>query len=258
VRDPIVRRERVKEKRAIRYDEVEADPGVADKRLLVLESEFARVLKQTERQGNTLSPVVRAAWDGGDLSTLTKNAPARATAPHVSLIAHITAEELRRSLRATEAANGFANRFLFVCSRRSKLLPEGGDVEPSGMAALDQELAQALAFARAAGEVRRDDDARAVWHAIYGELSEGKAGLAGALLARGEAHVMRPALIYALLDRSPLIRRPHLLAALALWEYSERSIRFVWGDSLGDPIADELLRLLRCSAEGLTRTEISG
>jgi hypothetical protein len=80
VRDPIAKRERVKEHGApVRYEDVEADPGVSDKRLLMVEPEFASVLKQLERQGNILSAVLRQAWDTGDLATLTKNSPARAT-----------------------------------------------------------------------------------------------------------------------------------------------------------------------------------
>src|SRR5205807_2121917 len=49
-----------------------------DKRLLVLETECASVLKMTARDDNTLSPVVRNAWDGKALQALTKNSPARA------------------------------------------------------------------------------------------------------------------------------------------------------------------------------------
>src|SRR5262249_50227785 len=46
VRDPIKSREKVKDGNVIRYIDVEKDPGVSDKRLLVLEPEFANVLKQ--------------------------------------------------------------------------------------------------------------------------------------------------------------------------------------------------------------------
>ena len=99
---------------------------------------------------------------------------------HVSLIGHITADELRRYLTATETANGFGNRFLWICADRSKLLPEGGTVDAAAMDAHRDELAGALAFARTAGEIHRDDEARAVWCSVYGELSEGKPGLAGA------------------------------------------------------------------------------
>ena len=112
------------------------DPGVTDKRLLVIESEFANVLKQIERQGNTLSVVGRQAWDGTTLGIMTKNSPAKATDPHISIIGHITTEELKRCLSTTESANGFGNRFLWVAVKRSKLLPEGGRPDPSTMGRL--------------------------------------------------------------------------------------------------------------------------
>ena len=219
VRDPITKRECVKERgKDPHYVEVEADPGVEDKRLLVYEPEFANVLKQTERQGNTLSAILRNAWDGRDLRTLTKNSPTRATNAHVSLIGHITIDELRRYLTQTETANGYGNRHLWFCVRRSKILPEGGRIDAAAWEGLRAELTEALGFAREVGGVVRDQDAKAVWREVYGELSEGRPGLTGALLARGEAHVMRLAMLYALMDRSHLIRPPHLMAALALWE----------------------------------------
>jgi hypothetical protein len=100
--------------------------GVKDKRLLIVEPEFARVLKVGERDAATLPSILRDAWDRGDLQTLTKESPLRATAAHISLITHITEEELRRALSDTNRSNGFANRFLWVCVRRSKALPRGG------------------------------------------------------------------------------------------------------------------------------------
>src|SRR5581483_8766342 len=63
-------------------------------------------------------------------------------------------------------------------------------------------------------------------------------------------------LLFALLDRSAVIRESHLLAALAVWDYCEASARFIFGDSLGYPDADRILAELRRSPEGLTRTEI--
>ena len=68
-----------------------------------------------ERQGNTLSAVLRDAWDHGNLRTLIKNNPNRATGAHISLIGHVTDDELRRYLDRTEMANGLANRLIFVC-----------------------------------------------------------------------------------------------------------------------------------------------
>ena len=86
---------------------------------------------------------------------------------------------------------------------------------------------------------------------IYEELSEGKPGLLGAVTSRAEAHTVRLSLIYALLDSAAAIRVEHLRAALAVWNYCAASARFVWGDAIGDPTADETLRALRAAgAEG--------
>src|ERR1700752_454987 len=104
---------------------------IDDKRLLVLESEFATVLRAMVRQGNVLSAVLRQAWDSGDLRILTRNDPVKATGAHISVMGHITAEELKRNLTRTEVANGFANRFLWVETNRSKCLPEGGRLDPN-------------------------------------------------------------------------------------------------------------------------------
>ena len=260
VRDPIFKRHMIKKAgRIVDHQDYQEDPGVADKRLLAFEPEFASVLRRIEGQtGNSLSAVLRQAWERGNMQTLTKNAPAKATGAHVSLVSHVTVEEFRRRLTQTEMANGFANRFMPVCVQRSKLLPEGGTPIIAELEALGRRLGEALAFGRMAGELHRDDAARAMWASVYGPLSEGKPGLAGCLLARGEAHVMRLAAIYAVLDLSRTIGAEHIMAALALWEYVEQSVLFIFGDLLGDPLADDLLRLLRSVGEnGITRTEIN-
>ena len=79
----------------------------ADKRRLVLEQEFAQVLKVLSREGNTLSPIVRQAWDGDALQTMVRNNPLRASSAHIGVVGHITKDELLRYLTATELANGF-------------------------------------------------------------------------------------------------------------------------------------------------------
>ncbi len=97
-----------------------------DRRLLIVQDEFASVLRAMPREGNTLSPLLRSAWDGGTLRTLVKRDPLKATGAHISVIGHITRPELLRYLNDTEQHNGLANRLLFSCVRRSKCLPEGG------------------------------------------------------------------------------------------------------------------------------------
>jgi hypothetical protein len=228
-----------------------------DKRLLIVETELASALKVIERQGNTLSPVLRMAWDGSALTTLTRNSSLRATGTHISLIGHITIEELRRRLDATEAANGFGNRFLWVCVRRARLLPEGGDVPAQELNRLSVRLNAAYRHAVTLGEVHRDASARSLWRDVYPLLSAGGGGLLGALTTRAEAQVTRLSLLYAMLDEADAIGEAHLQAALAVWDYSARSVAHIFGDSTGNPDADAVLRALRSTPEGLTRTEIS-
>ena len=106
------------------------------------------------------------------------------------------------------------------------------------------------------GEIARDEAAAELWRTVYGPLSEGGVGLLGALTSRAEAQAMRLAAIYAALDGSALVRPEHLRAAVAVWDYAEASVRYVFGDRLGDPIADAILQAL--GAGELTQTELSG
>lgn len=239
-----------------------ADEGVADKRLLVLETEFGGVLKSLDRQGNTLSAVIRRAWDTGDLQVLTKNSPARATGAHIAIVAHITREELARYLSETEQANGFANRFIWLAVRRARLLPDGEAMPPPArqeLEALAREVARRVELARRLNRVGRSPEAAEAWAAVYPKLSADRPGLVGAVLARAEAQVVRLSLVYALLGGSTEVRPDHLEAALALWEYAERSARWVFGERTGDPVADAILGALRAAGpQGLSRTEIHG
>ncbi len=253
VRDPIEKTEAIKEKGVIKgYQPVIEDHGIVDKRLLVRESEFASVLKMTRREGNTLSTVVRDAWDSGDLRTMTKNSPARATGAHVSISGHITKEELTRSMNEVEGFNGFANRFLWVCVKRSKLLPEGG--EPVDLSQHVERLSRAVKFATTAGKMIRDQEAKRLWAVVYEKLATPHDGLLGAVTSRAEAQVLRLSMLYALLDESAIIQEVHIRAAMALWQYAEDSARYIFGGSTGDPLANKILAIVRNGP--VTTTEI--
>ena len=105
----------------------------------------------------------------------------------------------------------------------SKKLPDGGDLDTRTLAPQVDKLRAALEAARRRGEIRRDPEARDLWHEVYDELSEGEPGLAGAILARSEAQATRLSLVYALAEGASSIQHAHLKAALELWHYSARS-----------------------------------
>jgi len=258
VRDKIEQQQPVREKgRVVEYQTVEVDPGVSDKRLLVIEEEFAGTLKVMAREANTLPPTIRQAWDSGLLRTMTKNSPAKATDAHASIIGHITRDELRRNLGETETTNGFGNRFLWVCVGRSKELPDGGNLRNEDLEPIRDHVREVLQFASTANKIDRNAEARAHWHGIYSRLSGDRFGMLGAMTARAEAQVMRLSVLYALLDQSPVVKIEHLKAALAVWDYCQRSAEYVFGNSLGNRVADTLLAELRqVNDVGLTRTQM--
>ena len=166
------------------YDFVEKEPGIHDKRLLVYEGEFARPLRAQARDTNTLSAVIRTSWDSGDLRVMTKNSPAKATGAHISIVGHITEADLRRYFNSTDAANGFGNRILWVCVRRSKLLPEGGSVCVEEIERLVGRLRSVTNFARGVGEMHKGGHATALWKDVYPSLSADRFGLFGSVTSR--------------------------------------------------------------------------
>ncbi len=237
-------------------DPTGTDRGNPDGRLLVLEPEFATVLKAVGRDQNTLSPVLRAAWDARPLALLTRTAPATASAAHLAVVGHITAVELAHHLAGLEIANGLLNRFMILAVRRARLLPEGGHPDPLARSALPATLAANIATARSAGRLRLNAAARRAWWDDYPHLSASLPGTAGALAARAEAHTCRLALIYACADGARTITATHLAAALALWDYAAASAAWALTTTTGDPLAETLHRLIVAAPAGLTRTQI--
>ncbi|MBK7314379.1 hypothetical protein [Candidatus Aalborgicola defluviihabitans] len=83
-------------------------PPIEDKRLLVMESEFANVLHQAARNGNTLSTTLRSAWDGTSIQPAVKNNPVWASNPHIGLMADITPTELLDMMSSIPPPNGLS------------------------------------------------------------------------------------------------------------------------------------------------------
>jgi hypothetical protein len=239
--------------------------GVTDKRLIIVESEFASVLARGKKESNPLPQTMRNAWDGSQLSTIVRRANRLiATGHHIIVIGHITAYELRAKLTGSDVTGGSMNRFLTVCSRRSKRLPGGGGAPDEVVDKLAHELRERVQEAQAHGRVGRHEEAEQLWLEVYESLTPDVVveGHYAAVVARAVPQVLRLALTYALLDvhqGKVEIRAEHLRAALAVWDYAQASAWFVFGD----PAANvDLVRLCEAvdNADGqsLTRTQISG
>jgi hypothetical protein len=229
-----------------------------DRRLLLLAEELASVLHTMGRSRSQLSPLLRCAWDSATLRMLDRDRLMQATGGHLSLIGHITQRELAESLHRTEAHNGFANRCLWACVERTGCLPDGGSLEPQALANIARSLRQAVEWARSQPEIlfRRDQAASELWHDYYATLSQTESRLHKAATGRAEAQVLRLSALYAALDRSPLIRLPHLQAAMTVWDFCSYSAASLFGACVGDSVADRILDGLQAAENGLTRKQI--
>lgn len=226
-----------------------------DKRLIILDEEFASGLACTKREGNTLSMGIRCFWDSGDYAPLTKNNPVTMRAAHISILTHITMQELAVCLGEMQAVNGFGNRFLWICARRAKLVPLPTRMPDAELAPLQRELWRLVGLAQQRGTMTMTQPAVALWESLYTELSQEHSGLAGSIINRAEAQTLRLALIYALLDGAERIAENHLQAALAMWSYAQESVLYIFGDRVTDPLEEKVLAALK--AGPLTATELS-
>jgi hypothetical protein len=231
--------------------------ALSDKRLLIKEGEFAQTLQVMSRSGNTVSPMLREAWDGGILQNMTKNNPMKASNTLVSLIAHITRAELTRLISTVEMGNGFANRVLWCHSTRSKTLPDGGNLDPKALDAQIEKIKKAINGIQKGQpfQMTRSAKAGAYWHEIYEGLTSAKKGRWGEVTRRGAAQVVRISMIYALLDGRQEIILPHLKAAEAVWRFCDASARWAFEDHQFSYPAMKLIRALE--HEPMSRGEIT-
>lgn len=228
----------------------------SDGKLTVRESEFARVLAATKRDGNTLGPILRQLWDEGDAAILTRQAPLKVTDAHVTVIAHVVPRELRLKLAEADLAGGTLNRFLLIASERPQLLPY--EEERASVADLADELGRFAEQARFRGqEIRRDRSADALWASVYRALNDDEPdGILGSVLARGPAYTMRLALVYALADGAGAISTDHLLAGLAVWHYAAETAKLMFSDAQRLTDEERLAAYIAQASGGRNRTEI--
>jgi hypothetical protein len=249
--------------------QIETIEGIPDKRLLITEEEFSRILKIGARQGSILSEMLRMAFDSGNkLIARSKKHPAEASYPHISMIGHITPHELKECMKNADIYNGFANRVLWCASRRSGKVPRPKFVAWTKYPEIIVKFRAALnGFApRRSMTIRREEqinfDERSfeVWDDFYIQNeteAENTGGVLGGVIARGKAHVLRLSMIYAIIDGSATILPQHIDSAIAVWEYCKASAAWAFGDNSGNPLADRILWLLKSYPNGMTRTEIS-
>ncbi len=225
-----------------------------DKRLIIQDEEFASALSCIKREGNTLSMGIRCFWDSGDYAPLTKNNPITVKGAHINIITHITMQELALCMDEVQAVNGFGNRFLWICARRSKLVALPPRMPEAEIAFIQRELWRLIGRAQGRGQMHMSAHALDLWKSVYPELSKEHNGFAGSIINRAEAQTLRLSLVYALLDGQGQIDERHLQSALALWRYAQASALYIFKDKGADPLEGKILAALQGGA--LTSTQL--
>jgi hypothetical protein len=210
-------------------------------------------------ENSIVSPVVCQAFDCHPyLRPVTKHNRECATNAHISILGHITPRDLRAKLRIDLVENGFGNRFLYGCVRRLQVLPLV--TAPTDLfAELAEKIGEAVEFARGINEVVLTDEGNEFWSKrLYFLLCKGSTDVdADAMAARGPVHVRRLAMLLTLLDQQAMVDVVHLNTALAIWQYSEQSIRYVMKSPSTNNQARRVLEELNLvRPEGMSKTDL--
>jgi len=226
-----------------------------DPRMLVIETEFASVLLQSKRNGNTLSSTLRDAWDGAKLQTLTKSDPILAEGYHFSIVSHITKVELDKLMSEEDKYNGLANRFLWVFAERTILISNPDTIDLGEYSNEIKALKRSLNKFYKKTDILFSKEAIEVWDRMYHELSSTGEVLVDAVNSRDESYLRRIAMIYAIADDSITIKTKHLESALAFIEYAKASTNYIFGGSVLSKKEQKLFDAIKNNSDGYSRTQ---
>ena len=233
------------------------DPGVPDKRLWVVESEWAAAMIRAGREGSTLTPVLRDAWSGDDLGVLTKSA-VRATRPHIGVTGHISPDEFVTRMHAVELSGGTYNRFLPLFVERDCIVPDPPTLDEQVLKGLAFDLRKACGEARKVGAVSRSEDFRSLWADVYEELSADDTSRAvSQFTARAAPQALRIAAVFALTEERREMTAADLECAKALVGYSIASARHVVGATAAADVVERFRNALdAANGEWVSRDHI--
>ncbi|MFD0492373.1 DUF3987 domain-containing protein [Saccharopolyspora spinosporotrichia] len=214
-------------------------------------------MARMRREGNTLSATLRAAWEGGNLSTLGVTARIVRDA-HVGILTHITPGEFHAKVSHSDMAGGTYNRFLPVFVAQTQFLPAGTGADPALIERLAVDLRARLDQGATLGQLGFSDEAAYLWRRLYVEFGgfSTEDGPIEQFLSRAAPNCLRVAGIHAALDGTPTIQPAHLVAAAAFIRYAVDSARAVFRQA--DPALAQLAAYIReAGPQGRTRTEIT-
>jgi hypothetical protein len=238
-----------------------SDAGIFDKRKLVYEPEFSRLLKDKGKEGNTLSEIHRQTHDETTLHNGAKTSPEKATAQHVSWVCTSTQRDIEAHLAPDDLSNGFANRDMFCIAARSAQTDTGdarAAMSPVVSALFDALLASDPYDTGWDGFVPFTPEALAYWDSIANGFDPVLVtdDLVGDMEVRFGFHVLKLALIEALANGSRVIELEHLVPALAIRHHGIGAIEYLFRSVVGANGSKVLEKMHDHSERRITATEV--
>jgi hypothetical protein len=177
------------------------------------------------------------------------------------LIGHTNKDELLATLTDIELSNGFANRILWCATKRRIEMPDAEFLDWKNHSELIENLKavfkQYLANTDEPTRFKRTYAANELWKQLYRKLnSQTHVSFIDGVLVRDTSHLLKLALIYAVLDQSDVIDVAHLNAALAVCDFSQVSARWLFSERTGNRLANTIFWALARTPEGMSRERI--
>ncbi len=215
--------------------------GVSDKRLCIIEEEFMEILVRCRSNNSTLSSTIRKLFDGGDLSPMTKHDRVQCTSPHVCINAHITAKEFLKELGSADIFNGFSNRFLTIHGIPKPVIPFPKPLDEESVSKIAEELADVISWCNSSKRVITLGPCfRELWVKEVHRISElGPAdSLEATLMVRAPHYAIIISGLFAAMEKTTVLTKEHLVAALSWIDYWHESIRYVFNTE-AEAVANE-------------------
>ena len=235
--------------------------GQVDRRALVFEPEFGRVIHTGKRLGSVTKDVIKDLWDGGTTQHITASTQKRVTGVTFSYIAHITEHEMNDDIPKGDFMNGFLNRFMMIHAERTQVLPAAPGLSRQKSLRILEPLVLAMEYAQdeAPEEFEFSNEAMELWIELIHKWADTRTDedIIDAMQARARPNVRRMAMIYAVSCLHDEIELEDLEAAVAMWQYHYDTCGYLFPNFLGDKDATTLFRALQKNPLGISITDIS-
>ena len=221
----------------------EEEPDLKCEKTIVCMSEFDSLLKRSRNEAIAhLIPNLCDLYDcPDDAKNSTKGSPIVVKNPFLSIIAGIQPEILEKSFQAGDVNGGFAGRFIYVYDVSDKEIPFPIWNKQTEYNVLIQNLAYIKSKNCVEKEITMYSAFRTIWDAFYHEYRtpNGDPALLLQLNDRMQNHVLKMAMIFAVLDGESEIKEYHLTDAINIGYWLMNNNRKLFG-MLGASDAEKL------------------